>query len=281
MAVECSGYHARSMAPPESDAPKPPPPPGARAAAPHRADADAAGVRAEPPLSRLALVSFVLSLLTCLPFAMAGIITGAIASHRIRTSQGRLRGLPLALAAMIIGAVMMIGQAVLMEWTAGEFMSRNDAAVRTLTAEVFEAIDEDRARSVERGWSVDATDRAGRAAILSFASEARDRYGLLRSVELIGTEAEGRDFARQVVTSAVVYRFEQAERTGSVRTVLTAEAGSFFPRARLVEIVVEDRERGDLRVGPQLPPASESPSSAPSAPSAPSAAPAAEETNAS
>jgi hypothetical protein len=92
----------------------------------------------------------------------------------------------------------------------------------------------------------------------SFASEARVRYGPLRSVDLIGTEPGGRDFARQVVTSAVVFRFEQTERTGSVRTVLTAEVGSFFPRARLAEIVVEDRERGDLRVGPPLPPASES-----------------------
>ncbi|MDZ4755514.1 MAG: hypothetical protein SGJ11_13585 [Phycisphaerae bacterium] len=247
------------MTEPPGDVPPTPEPPARSARstplAPgaHTAGQTAGGIAGEAPLSKLAVASVVVSLLTCLPFALSGMALGAMSAARIRASRGRLRGMSLAMTAMLFGGVMMIAQLIAIEWARSELSAHYRASAQTLVLATFQAKEATAARQLLGDWSADPKHRVTAAAVQSFAESIEARYGGCRSIEVIASEPSSSD-PHALMTTAVIFDFERSQRPGSVRTVLVPTTAAFMPAAKLVEIIVEDREHGELRLGGEVSP---------------------------
>ncbi len=61
------------------------------------------GTGGSGPINPLAIVSLVCGILCCTPFAIAALITGAIAQNQIASSNGQQRGREFAIAGMVLG----------------------------------------------------------------------------------------------------------------------------------------------------------------------------------
>lgn len=203
-----------------------------------------------PPPRRLSALATTSVVLLLIPIVgpMASLLLGGLALMRIRDSAGRLRGRRLALAGLLGGGVLLIAQAWGLEALLGSVARGMDTRMREAATAIVAARDEESARAALGGWSGRAEERIGPEAIVRFAEEVRERYGELRG---ISTMSGDRDVAGpgQLVTFAVAFRFDGADRIGTVTTRLEPSVTELMPSARIVEIRLDDRERGELRLG--------------------------------
>jgi hypothetical protein len=196
-------------------------------------------------LSALAVVG---AAVLVVPFIgpLVGMVLAGVALSRITESRGKLAGHRLASATLLVGAVLLLAEGFVLErWVQGAtdaMEERRDAAVRL----VFAAHDEAGAKAVLAEWSTERGDVVRPEAILDFAAAVRDRYGALSSVSWTGGDRGGWSLQRQVITFACVFRFERGDRLGSMTLLLVPATGFGWPQEQLVDIAVEDKERGQL-----------------------------------
>ncbi len=199
----------------------------------------------KPPLSALAVVGAAV-LIVPLIGPLVGMVLAGVALGRITESRGRLAGHRLAIATLALGAVLMLAEGFLLErWVQGasEAMeARRDQSVRL----VFRAQDEADTTAILASWSAERGDLVRPDAILAFAAAARERYGELNSVSWTGGDRSGWSLQRQIITFSCVFRFEHGDRLGSMTLLLVPATGFGWPQERIVDITVEDKERGQL-----------------------------------
>lgn len=220
----------------------------------------------KPPFSALAVASAVVLIVPFLgPLVSIGLAGMALA--RIRRSSGRLRGRFLARGVMVFGLILLLVQV----WALESLMNSVARGIETrLHAGVEAVLASSDPESAERAlgfWSGHGSDRASDEELLAFAQSARERYGAFRSLSTMSGDQSGSTFSRQIVTFAAVFRFEREDRLGSVTVRLEPALNEIMPAARLIDLSIEDRERGELRLGPAAAESAVAPDAAPSAPS--------------
>ncbi len=220
------------MTPPDVDpTPVPPPPPGPSG---------------PPPEGRstLAVAALVAACLVCCPFSGAvSFILAWSALRRIRLSEGRLGGRRIALAAMTIGSVSLIGWYVLISWHG----ARQQVVMESMFAEAVQ-VTLDATPETRTLWldSWPPMDAAQRESLLAFATTARQRYGRLLSVTVENIEVGGtQDPSR--FDAALFLEFEQGRRPGAARLRASLSPTLSYTSGELLRLVIIDQQSGEMR----------------------------------
>jgi hypothetical protein len=215
-----------------------------------------AGRKSGPPVSAIAVASTACAVIVCCPLmSVLAVMLGVTALRKIRLSGGRLGGRRLAVTGTMIGAASLLIQMVLLSRWSG--LQRNlieQQATRGLLASI-EAAQTGDAPAAMAPWSPAATLRPEATQLLQFGGIAEQRYGRIRRVGITNLLVVG-SWWQPEFEFAVHYAFERAELAGSAK--FDSRMAGFVPELQLLELTIEDRAAGDLRLpaqaGPSLNP---------------------------
>ena len=133
------------------------------------------------PMSGMAVTAFVLTLLFCIPvLPLVGLLLGLAALGRTSTD-GPLRGRPLAITAMILGVLFTAGQVVttIKIVEVGEMIASSFIVVFTGPDDAMEGAFKGDSKQTNDWWLVGQAPSAARTK--AFVSEARRRFGEFKS----------------------------------------------------------------------------------------------------
>jgi len=236
------GYH-----PPPVFSQSTPPNPPPRSSSSRDSDRGSSATGALPPRSRMSIAAIACSAVACCPPASAlGIGLAVVALLRIARSPVPMRGRGLALAALAIGGVSLIGQTVVIQWYDTVYRERlQSSMVEDLELAIGASVRGD-ARIVEQLWD-ETTVVPSRSEIIAFGESLRDRYGALRAVTIIRHQTVG-TLTAPAMEVAITITFEKRSLVGSAKFSLVPVPGSPHPRTRIRAIDIEDSQGGDLRL---------------------------------
>jgi hypothetical protein len=201
-----------------------------------------------PPTSRLAIVGIVLAAVPCCPaVSLVGSILGMAALRRIQAANGSLGGRRLALWAVGIGFAVTFVSTMLMIILVRQLDIANRAIITTQIAEVVNAATDDQIDRAAKSWNNAANQTPTNTEFDQFGNEVSSRYGRLQRFT-ISSMATGGTFFEQQIEVAGVYIFQNAERPGSAVFDVQAKTNDLWPQFRLRTLMIEDRERGDLKL---------------------------------
>lgn len=202
--------------------------------------------------SQLAIAAVVVGavgvLLPCCPLVPAvAVILGWIARRRIRLDPG-LSGGRMALVAMVLGAVGLIGQGLLFDWFSKRFREEVESRSEQVAEELMTSATLESAPPVPASWGEVAGPDGG--PLRELGRTARERYGAFLGLSVVDWTYAG-DVGSPDLTAAVIWRFEQRELTGSVRVLLrpSTNLADPYPFPEPLELVIADERLGDLRLG--------------------------------
>ncbi len=224
-----------------------------------------------PRVCMQATVALALSLVACCPFvSLLGGIMGVIAYRRIVLSQGRLGGRRIALAATFIGAGLGLIGGVAGSWFASAVdRSMREAITADIPAFVRDAQQGD-APAALRLWDARAT-RLESNAVERFGRDTAERYGALLEFR-ITSAITGGSFLAPTREVAGTFVFESRELPGSAAFSILPSTTLAWPVLRLRSLVIDDPERGRLRLPAMSIPAT-MPATVPGSPTPPSTQP--------
>lgn len=211
--------------------------------------------------SQLAIAALVVGavgvLLPCCPLVpTVAVILGWVARRRIRLDAS-LSGARMALIAIVLGAVGLVGQGLLFDWFSNRFREEVETRSERIAADLMTTATLDSEAPVPSSWSAVAGPE-GRS-LRSLGRTARGRYGAFLGLSVVDWTYAG-DVGSPDLTAAVIWRFEQRELTGSVRMLLrpSTNLADPYPAPEPLEVVIADERLGDLRLGtPDAEPSSE------------------------
>jgi len=196
---------------------------------------------------RTAIAGLTVGLVPCCPPAgFAGSMLGLLVLLRDRD---RILPRPvrrLAIAAVLVGAIGSMLNAMVLERGLAEVAKRQEADIRDRVAAVF-----DRAGA---GWPAPALetfaagrDRPGAADLEVFVDEVERRFGAYRGLRIVASGSGGTTM-RPTREAAVRFEFERDEVLGSLTLIATPALP--LPRLSLWSITVEPGAGEVLRLGP-------------------------------
>lgn len=198
--------------------------------------------------SRLAVVALVLAAIPCCPMvSLAGALLGLAALRRIHAAGNALAGTRVAQWAVGVGFALTILSTALLTMLAHQF---DDANRRVMTAQIAEVINASTVGQVDRSaksWNNIGSSTPAAAEFERFGHLVLNRYGRLQRFSISSTTVGGSLF-QQHIEVAGVYIFQNAERPGSAVFEVHAGGVDLWPQFRLRSLVIEDREKGDLKL---------------------------------
>lgn len=204
------------------------------------------------PLSQLSIAAIVCAIggvaLPCCPvFPLLAVVLGFVARSRIRRG-AEVRGAGLALAAMLLGGLGLLGQGLAFDWMAGRFQEQVESRSIDRVERLMAAATAQDLEATLEAWP---RRHGGRADdIIAFAGEAQSRYGPFESISVSGWTYGG-DFGEPDLLAAAVWRFRDRDLTGTFRMLLVpgTSLADPYPTPVPIELLIADEKLGDLRIG--------------------------------
>lgn len=195
-----------------------------------------------PRRSIMAVIALVLAVMPGCPLTgIVGGLLGLVALKRIDRNQPRMRGRRLAIAAMLIGPCSAL------VWLAGwnHLGSFADEGIqRAMIDRVHEAISTDGGK---HPFADDVQQSLSLAELERVRSLIHDRFGDLRDVSISNKIVSG--FPPSRVEAALLLTFADGSTLASAIYDMRAARAGVIPEVLLRELVIEDHERGQLRLG--------------------------------
>jgi hypothetical protein len=203
-----------------------------------------------PKFSKLAVFALILAVVPCCPMlSLLGGALGLVAFQRIKLSGGRLTGKRTAIAAGITGFALSLVSSLALNGLANYIERTNNAIMheRILTA-VNTSWAPDHA-TVRRQFAPAAQPALLDDAVDAFGKAAQERYGRLQRFSITSTAERG-VFDRQIDVAGL-FVFDRAQQLGSASFEIRATMNQYWPEIRLIELRIEDKKEGDLRLPPK------------------------------
>lgn len=205
------------------------------------------------PLSQVSIAALVCAIggvaVPCCPlFPMLAIVLGLVARSRIRRGAA-VRGGRMAVAAMVLGGVGLVGQGVAFDWLAGRFQTEVQTRSLQRIEELMRA-----AAAADVAGTLEVWPRVhgGRPdEVIAFADAAESRYGPFESVS-VSTWTYGGEFGEPDVRAAALWRFRDRDLIGvfRMRLVPGTSLANPYPSPVPMELLISDEgPEGDLSVG--------------------------------
>jgi hypothetical protein len=185
-----------------------------------------------------AYIGLVCSLVFCCPVtSLVGVLVGWFSLRAIDRSDGRLGGRRLALAAIIIGLVMLPFQFLLLS----AYNARSDEAISdglaSCVATVFDVDGQDRKRALEQVFVRRRGQYPSPELADEFVRSVVSDLGDFRSVSIVQRSVQP-DFARSLHDVALVFMFEENMATGGAVCELIMNPTNFQLEVRLVDLEI-------------------------------------------
>ncbi|MFZ9691554.1 MAG: DUF4190 domain-containing protein [Phycisphaerales bacterium] len=216
---------------------------------PTDAPADGSQAASDRPLSQLALAGLVVGIggiaIPCCPLMpIVAVVLGYLAHRRIRLG-APVRGLKLAVAAMLLGGAGLLVQGIAIDWFSAKYRSEVESRSESSIDAVMRASQDGDGDAIAEHWG----GRGSTAALRRLGAETLERYGTFKGVSVVKWTYGG-GLGDSDLTAAVVWDFESRRLTGSFRMELVpgTTLSDPFPRPRPAELVISDDRLGDLRV---------------------------------
>ena len=179
---------------------------------------------------------------------------GWIALRSIDASDGRLGGRRLAIAAILIGLLMLPVQFFGLQsiQSVNESMLRD--GIQRAVGAIFDVENEERARLLQQSFVASDSRRPSRAEVDSFAAQVTEKLGAYRSVSIAQSVAGDSSLFQPEYQLALVFVFEGGRATGGAECVLVPTGGALKDSLHIRHIEI-DLGGGEVV---QIPPAKES-----------------------
>jgi hypothetical protein len=187
------------------------------------------------PMSGMAVTAFVLTLLFCIPvLPLVGLLLGLAALGRTSTD-GPLRGRPLAITAIILGVLFTAGQVVttIKIVEVGEMIASSFIVVFTGPGDAMEGAFKGDSKQTNDWWLVGQAPSA--AQTVAFVSEARRRFGEFKSA--VPKDGDQPPFGQSSFSMPLKFVFSNGSYDGTASFQLNTEDGELPESGRLLGIV--------------------------------------------
>lgn len=187
------------------------------------------------PMSGMAVTAFVLTLLFCIPvLPLVGLLLGLAALGRTSTD-GPLRGRPLAITVMILGVLFTAGQVVttIKIVEVGEMIASSFIVVFTGPDDAMEGAFKGDSKQTNDWWLVGQAPSAARTK--AFVSEARRRFGEFKSA--VPKDGDQPPFGQSSFSMPLKFVFSNGSYDGTASFQLNTENGELPESGRLLGIV--------------------------------------------
>lgn len=204
------------------------------------------------PLSQISIAALVCAIggvaLPCCPvFPLLAVVLGFASRSRIRRGVP-VRGAGMALAAMVLGGLGLLGQGLAFDWLAGRFQEEVESRSLERMERLMEAAIAEDPEGVLEAWP---RLHGGRPQeVLDFVAESQSRYGPFESVSVSGWTYGG-DFGEPDLLAAALWRFRDRDLTGTFRMRLVPGTSLVdpYPTPVPLKLLIADDRLGDLRLG--------------------------------
>ena len=200
-----------------------------------------------------AYIGLVCSLLLCCPVtSLIGVLVGWFSLRAIDRSGGRLGGRRLALAAVILGLVMLPFQFLLLS----VYNDRSNEAISdglvNCVVTVFEIDGQDRKRALEQVFVRRRGVYPSPELADEFVRSVTADLGGFRSISIVQRSVQP-DLSRSLHDVALVFMFEETMATGGAVCELIMNPTNFQLEVRLVDLEINLSDGQVLRLPPALP----------------------------
>jgi len=178
-------------------------------------------------------------------------VLGMAALRRIQAAHGGLGGRRLAQWAIGVGAGLTVITTLGMMTLARHVDQTNRLIMTTQIAAVINHSIDQQSALAAKAWNHGGAHTPSGDEFARLGTEAVTRYGRLHRFS-ISSMATGGTLFQQRIEVAGVYIFQNAERPGAAVFDVQASAGNLWPQFRLRSLVIEDRERGDLKLPQEI-----------------------------
>ena len=216
-----------------------------------------------PVVSRvhpMALFALACSCIVCCPFApLAGVVLGFVSWRRINASQGRLRGRSIALAALVLGLVMLPAQYILTSRIESSQATLKKQGFQEAFATLFNPTLPD--RKSELGGILGAYEgrRPSLEDVEQFVADVEGQFGSFQSVSLINSSPVASGMFIQLNQECALYlTFEDGSTTGAARCSVLGTGWSTPYTVRISTLQLNLENGGVLEFAPRLPSKGES-----------------------
>jgi len=196
----------------------------------------------------LAIVAFILAVVPCCPMvSLLGAMLGLAALRRIQLARGALGGRRLAAVAVIVGFVVSGISAIGFSRLA---FSVDQWVEQTMAANVQDLVRASVQGRIDAGlrlWTPDSRRSVSAQDISDFGAQISQRYGRLQRFSIMSRSKPGSMFDPEMDASGV-FVFDHGELLGSAKFELRPAIGQSIPQLQLRSILIEDKDRGDLRL---------------------------------
>ena len=200
-----------------------------------------------PRMSVLAVVALVLAIIPCCPpSSLLGAALGIFAVRRIALSQGRLRGMGVARAAIISGLILSLMSSILLTRYFTHQQELIDEAMVEKIQQVVTGAMTDRSDLVITSWS-SRLEPPEAEDILIFGEELLVRYGSLKRFSVVASQRTGTFMAPRMEVAGI-FIFENAERHGMAELDFIILPFQTKPAFKVRRLIVEDPKVGDLKL---------------------------------
>ena len=211
-----------------------------------------------PVVSRLhvmALFALACSCFVCCPFApIAGVILGFVSWRRINASQGRLRGRSIALAAMLLGLVMLPAQYILTSRIEASQATLKKQGFQEAFATLFNPTLPDRKSELAGILGAYEGRRASLEDVEQFVADVEGQFGAFQSVSLINSAPVASGMFIQLNQECALYlNFEEGSTTGAARCSVLGTGWSTPYTVRISTLQLNLENGGVLEFAPRLP----------------------------
>jgi hypothetical protein len=210
---------------------------------------DRRGAEPQTRLSVLAVVGFVLAVIPgCPPVNLVGAVLGLLAGRRIDASPHRLRGRGLARAAVFAGVCLGLLSTIGLVQLSNSYQQRNQRLMTQVTEQFLTAAMGSNAEQALENWVGFGTDRPDGHAVQEFGALLEQRYGPLERVQILASVLGEGLLAPHFEAALLVY-FQEETCTGVARYQAVVVPGRLLPDFLLVQVTIDDEERGEMRLG--------------------------------
>lgn len=199
------------------------------------------------PTSKLAITALVMTCVPCCsPVTMVGVVIATIAALRIRSADGKLGGIRLARAAVLIG----VGQTLIMLFVLGQVRNSLSTQVnRDADQLVNDLFSDDAATRSGVRWA--RTVAVSDEAIMAFIRQAESRYGAFQSFTVVRHSFRPQGMFDQAVDVGGTFVFEDARRPGGAVLFFDIEMPASRSTLTLRSVEIADATIGALHLPPE------------------------------
>ena len=182
----------------------------------------------------LAVIALACSLAVCCPItSLLGVIFGWFSLRSIAKSEGRFGGRRLAIAAIVVGLLMLPIQFLALDRYETYVNELIDDGVARCVMIVFDVDEPDRKKVLQTAFIAIRSKYPSPGEADAFVQELTDALGAYRSVSVVQRSVDRESLLRQGLQLALVFEFENGTTTGGAACELVPAPPNIFPQVRL------------------------------------------------